>query len=182
MTLDAAIEWVQRNRLGLPIDPTSVGIWGHSAGGHLAAMTGLQSGSPIRAVATISGPAEFLDPAIAKHVTARSAITQLIGGTLATHRDVFMAASPVFHTRSDSPPFLIIHGTADETVPFSQAQRLQGALVLANGMVDLVPIVGGHHNMQGDPDAPYYAPVWFDIGQRVAAFFRRNLYPHDLPT
>ncbi|WP_166679387.1 alpha/beta hydrolase [Kribbella pratensis] len=39
--VQAAVRWLRRNPLGLPVDPERIGIWGQSAGGHLAAMAGV---------------------------------------------------------------------------------------------------------------------------------------------
>ena len=38
------------------------------------------------------------------------------------------AASPITYVSRDAAPFLIVHGTADNTVPLAQAESLDAAL------------------------------------------------------
>ena len=54
-------------------------------------------------------------------------------------------ASPIAHVSSDDPPFLLIHGDADETVPFQQGELMTEALREAGVEVKLLRIPGGGH-------------------------------------
>ncbi|MGW7686196.1 alpha/beta hydrolase [Kribbella sp. NPDC054772] len=59
--VQSALRWLRRNPLGLPIDQDHIGIWGHSAGGHLAAVASLNPNRTARraqAAATRSGTNE----------------------------------------------------------------------------------------------------------------------------
>ncbi|MGI8870225.1 MAG: prolyl oligopeptidase family serine peptidase [Mycobacteriales bacterium] len=168
-----ALDWLQRNPLNLPIDGTRVGVWGQSAGAHIAAMTSLTD-HRVTAVVAISGPSDFLDPAWPEGTTA-TAVTDLIGGTLPSYRDAFAAASPIRHVHPDAPAFLIVHGTHDEIAPFSQAERLHEALQRGRVPSELITVPGGHHNLLPDPDAPYRRSVWSDTGHRAARFLSERL-------
>ncbi|WP_427885292.1 prolyl oligopeptidase family serine peptidase [Kribbella sp. GL6] len=59
----------------------------------------------------------------------RPLFTALVGGDVTTHRGQLRAVGPIAHVAADAPPFLIVHGTADETVPYAHAERLHRALV-----------------------------------------------------
>ena len=48
-------------------------------------------------------------------------------------------------SRPKAPPFLLIHGDNDQTVPFEQSTRLQEALRKAGVPCDLIRIVNGAH-------------------------------------
>ncbi|WP_337590393.1 prolyl oligopeptidase family serine peptidase [Kribbella sindirgiensis] len=170
--VEAALRWLRRNPLGLPIDPSCVGIWGQSAGGHLAALAGLAEGSAVRAVVTISGPSDLVRGGGAMSIDRPSPVTALVGG----HLERLGAASPVAHVRADAPPFLIVHGTRDETVPYEQAERLHRALCVAGSDSRLLPIVGGHHNLRRDPQAPYEGQVWHRVANEAVRFFQRHLF------
>lgn len=100
-----------------------------------------------------------------------SPVTALVGG----HLERLAAASPVAHVRPDAPPFLIVHGTRDEAVPYDQAERLHRALRAEGVDSRLLPIAGGHHNLRRDPQAPYEGQVWRRVANEAARFFQRHL-------
>lgn len=168
----AAIEWLQTNPLALPIDSDRIGVWGQSAGGHLAALAAL-TGARVRAAVTMCGPSDFLSPDWpgADHPV----VTDLFGGSIDTHREQMRHASPVTHANAAAPPLLIIHGTRDETVPFTQAERLQHAMQQAGAQSHLVPIADGYHNLRADPRTPGEVPLPEEVGAAVQQFFDRHL-------
>ncbi|NIK62416.1 alpha/beta hydrolase [Kribbella shirazensis] len=174
----AALRWLRLNPMGLPIDTGRIGIWGHSAGGHLAALGGLAShgsscsqprrtvSADVQAVVTISGPSDLLRPGGEMRGDRPSPVTALVGGEVTTHREQLRAASPVAHVSADAPPFLIIHGTADETVPYEQAERLHRALLGVGARSRLLPIAGGRHSLGND---------WYDVADEARRFFQKSL-------
>lgn len=159
------------------IDPTRLAVLGVSAGGHLALMSGMvddlskldparAAGRPFdfKAIVNIEGPADFtVDPA---GYTARQIklIEGFLGKTIAddpdgSHR---RAASPTEYVSKNDPPVLTIHGTADQTVPFAQAQALEAALEAAGQPHEFIPIEGMDHI----PGALWLGP--YAQGYRVA--------------
>ena len=57
-------------------------------------------------------------------------------------------ASPVSHASAEAPPFLIIHGTRDATVPISQGDRLNEALEKAGAKhVEYLRYNGSDHGV-----------------------------------
>jgi dipeptidyl aminopeptidase/acylaminoacyl peptidase len=61
-------------------------------------------------------------------------------------------ASPITHVTPDAPPFLLVHGTADFLVPFSQSEQLHAALTAAGVDARLVPVDGAQHIFDGHDD------------------------------
>ncbi|HVX45313.1 MAG TPA: alpha/beta hydrolase [Mycobacteriales bacterium] len=190
--LQAAIRWLRVHAGEYPIDPNHIGIIGDSAGGHLAALaalTGDRSGAAVQAAVAISAPSDFLsfggvDPhqpqpsppiRFARELNRGDALTQLFGGPLADRQDLMRFASPLTHVHKGAPPFLIVHGTLDETVPFDQGRRLHEGLVAAGVDSTFVPIEGGYHNLRDVPDIPYPSPVWDRVGDLAIEFFTRTL-------
>ena len=57
----------------------------------------------------------------------------------------FQASSPIYHVKNI--PTLIIHGTADRTVPYSQAVTLDKMLTSKNITHKLVTIPGADHDL-----------------------------------
>jgi acetyl esterase/lipase len=133
----AAIAEIVRRSGEWGLDPTRIAVVGHGGGGHLAALVGLADDpadddttaphSPTAAVAILSAPTDLpsLGP---EHDRPRSPASLLVGGPLPEVREAALRASPVWHVSPDDPPCLVIHGTADPSVPVDQAVRLDAAL------------------------------------------------------
>jgi dipeptidyl aminopeptidase/acylaminoacyl peptidase len=60
--------------------------------------------------------------------------------------EVYKLASPIAFVGKDSPPFLIVHGSADTMVPPEQAKAFYDALKAAGADATLFMIEGGQHN------------------------------------
>jgi acetyl esterase/lipase len=124
--------------------------WGVSAGGHLAALHALTSPGVAAVVCwypptDLSAlPGDIEDAGGTGEPGPESRESQLIGAPLTQRPDLADAASPVRFAHAGAPPFLFLHGSADELVPPRQSQRLAEALTAAGGTatVELVPGAG----------------------------------------
>jgi dipeptidyl aminopeptidase/acylaminoacyl peptidase len=47
------------------------------------------------------------------------------------------------------PPYLLVHGTKDDKVPFEQSVKFQEKMKAAGNVCDLITIEGGSHGMGG---------------------------------
>jgi dipeptidyl aminopeptidase/acylaminoacyl peptidase len=65
--------------------------------------------------------------------------------------EVIRAASPIAYVSRAYPPTLLIHGTADETVPHAMTMRMYEALVQADVPVDLHLYAGQDHFFDREP-------------------------------
>lgn len=61
-------------------------------------------------------------------------------------------ASAVARVRGGAPPFLLVHGTADEEVPYEHSRRLDAALRAAGCSSSLVAVEGAGHCFRGHTD------------------------------
>ena len=67
----------------------------------------------------------------------------------------YVEASPVTYVTKDAPPFLLIHGDEDATVPYAQSEIMEKAMGEAGAEVKLVRVPGGGHGPRFvNPDNP----------------------------
>ena len=84
---------------------------------------------------------------------------------------IAQALSVVPHLAHQMPPTLIIHGTADQTVPFQQSESLRDALVSSGNNCTLVRVRDAGHGFSLDPpDAELEAKQYRLILERVDVF------------
>ena len=89
-------------------------------------------------------------------------------GSLEVRRAV--EASPLSHVTPGDPPFLLIHGDADDTVPIAHSEAMVEALVDAGVPVKLHRVPGGVHGprLVDDPEIAAEIVAWFDEHLRGA--------------
>jgi acetyl esterase/lipase len=162
----AAIRWLRANAKTYNLDPDRLGVWGASAGGHLAALLGTSAAvaelegaggnshrsSRVQAVVDFFGPTDFLqmdDHAVPgaglKHDPPSSPESRLIGGAIQQNAEKSQRANPVKYVRKDAPPFLIVHGEQDPLVPCHQSELLFEGLTAAGNDVTFYKIAGAGH-------------------------------------
>jgi len=172
-----AVRWLRANAERLHLDKSHVGVIGGSAGGHLATMVG------------VTGPGDGLDPAgpYGDQSCAVNCVVDLYGPAEFGARDIailrktrseapelYKAFTPLSWLDKNDPPFLIMHGTADETVPIAQSELLAAALK-KHGVETQLEIV------EGAPHTFHLQPKEKDLRPIVLAFFNKHLKPKTLP-
>ena len=177
-----AIRHLRANAALYKIDPNKIGVWGGSAGGHLVAMLGttdksagfdvgeyLDQSSRVQAVVDLFGPADL--PAM---FTSNA---QLVGNRVfgSTSRDdpILVQASPVTYISKDDPPFLILQGDKDKTVPMEQSQELYDKLKAGNVTATLVIVKNAGHGFT--PDGGAISPSRAELTKMMGDFFDRWL-------
>ncbi len=184
----AAIRWLRAQAGSFQLDPTRFGVWGSSAGGHLAALVGtsgnaaalegsignhLSESSAVQAVVDYYGPTDIImmnldvttpPGSSINHDAPESPESRLIGfdqpgqgvGVLRANlgnptppfpalAELAASLSPQTWVDPTDPPFLIVHGDADMSVPFAQSVRLYAALQAAGHQPRWRTVVGGGH-------------------------------------
>ncbi len=162
-----AVRWVRANAGRYGVDPDRIGAFGHSAGAQIAALLGMEDprdSSRVQAVVDVSGPTDFTAAWYRNNI---GFFTGLFGADTSRHA-VWRDASPALSVTKGDAPYLVIHGTKDETVEIAQAQELVDSLQ-ANGVpVSFVKVDAGHDVF----DAP---EAKREIESQTLAFFNRYL-------
>lgn len=187
-----AVRWLRANAKKYNINPDRIGCWGSSAGGHLVACLGTMAdkaefeghggyegvSSRVQAVVDFCGPVDFTG---AKSVLQGDetkdppALVALFGGNRSAMPEVWKQASPITYVAAGDPPFLIVHGDKDTTVPHEQSEWLEAALKKAGVPVQFITVKGGGHNLTAAPGQPQADPDAKSIIASVTAFFDANL-------
>ena len=160
----AALRFLKGHAARYGIDPARTGVWGGSAGGHLAALTAMTCGvASLDAAGTKSAPGsecvqsaviwygvfDFGALAAARPGGNDGAAERLLGCSGPCTPAQFAAASPDAYITPKAPPFLLIHGMADKTVPVQQSQTAEQALKAAGVPVRAIYIPGADHSFIG---------------------------------
>ncbi len=140
----STIRWVRQHAAELGVDPEKIVASGGSAGGHIAACTGVVPGqnaktedlsissvpnamvlyNPAVVLAEIEGKL-LIDPEKAKGLKDR------VGGDP-------KLISPAHHVRKNLPPTIIFHGTNDEAVPYSTVELYADLMNKAGNRCELI--------------------------------------------
>lgn len=125
----AAARWVRDHADEYGFDMKHFYLLGYSAGGQLAALTGLQPATDIpRPVGMIllSSPQDFTAPIPSLKVRVIAQV--YLGAKQEENPKLYAEASPITYVTDTAPPFFIVHGTKDNLIPFDQSERMANAL------------------------------------------------------
>ncbi|HWW60315.1 MAG TPA: alpha/beta hydrolase [Thermoanaerobaculia bacterium] len=181
----AAVRWLRANAARFQLDPGRIGVFGTSAGGHLAAVLGTSGGvgalegpelgnggysSRVKVVIDYYGPTDLL-----KLDEQKLPCLPLDGNSLFMPPSLLMgcaiqqcpekteSANPIAYASADDPPFLIVHGMRDCLVGWQQSQMLHDALPQST----LVLLPNGEHGGSAFDEQK--------VKQLVSDFLDRNL-------
>ncbi|MCU1676901.1 MAG: Esterase/lipase-like protein [Frankiales bacterium] len=141
----AAISYLISHADALGVRGARLGVWGESAGGCLAALAALTSPEVAAAVTWYA----ITDLTTLHPSDPQSPGSQLLGGPADSRPALARSASPLYRVHAGAPPFLVIHGTADEEVPFAHSQDLHDALRALGVDSSMTGVDGAGHIFTG---------------------------------
>ena len=176
----AAIRYLRAHADRYRIDKEHFGAMGESAGGFLTCMAALDHdkahdvGEYLEESSSIQAACPWYAPTnLSKfqykdaEECAASMESLLLGYNIMRNIKEAYNSSPVSKVTKDAPPFLIIHGINDQTVPFEQSEELYDKLIENGCDADLIALEGADH-----ADLQFFQDELWD---RIIEFFKTKL-------
>ncbi len=131
-----AVAWVKSHTADFQVDANRLALLGRSAGGHLALLAGYapddarlpsscesMTDTNVRAIVSLYAPTDLIwaydNPANQRVIDGKATLRGFLGDSphqSDAMRERYLAASPVTHVSSSTPPTLLIHGGQDQLV------------------------------------------------------------------
>jgi alpha-L-fucosidase 2 len=170
--VETAIRWVKAHAGEFQIDINRLALAGESAGAHLAALAAVRAtpATRVQAVVAFYGPFD-LSKDLSPNAPLAQSLATLTGYSNYTSEAATLihAASPITYVKPGLPPFLLVHGTADQRVAYSQSLNFQSRLKAVAVPCDLITIEKGAHGMGG------WEPLHPGFKTEVVEWLKRTL-------
>jgi alpha-L-fucosidase 2 len=160
--VESAIRFVKVNAAKFKVDTQRIALIGESAGGHLVSYVGARNKAELRVAAVVSmyGIHDFVAAAVAWKPLPHE-LFDLFGITSVNAETAprLINASPVIYISKDMPPFLLMHGSKDEDVPYAQSVEMCDKMKRVGARCDLITIEGAPHGMDHWESHPEW--LWY---------------------
>ena len=171
--IKAAVRYLRAHAERYSINIEKFGVSGESAGGYLASMTALtndkefEAGEYLDYSSAVQAACPWYAPCDLVKMAKESGVRLPFFYGDINDEQYCRYINPVSYITPAAPPFLLLHGTADTTVPFEQSEILYEALTAKNIDTQLVALKGEEHAVP----AFFQQPVW----DMIADFFKKKL-------
>ncbi|RYZ29411.1 MAG: alpha/beta hydrolase [Chitinophagaceae bacterium] len=158
-----AVDFIINKSSEYKFNTGKVVLLGASAGAHLALLQAYKHTTPkVKAVVSLFGPTDMA--ALYNFYPAGSlsqiALQLLLGGSPTVNASMYQSSSPVNYATAQSPPTLLLHGTADDIVPIAQSTILKTKLETVGASVKMVTYQNAGH---GDWDDATFLKAYGEI-------------------
>ena len=176
-----AVRFLRDHAAQYGVDPDRIASIGGSAGGHLAALLGCTSASgalnppgpreayAVQAVVCMYGIGDMArwirdSPTRRKGMDAAEL---MLGGAPEEAPQRFTEASPESYAGPDTPPMLLLHGTADEIISHTESEAFAQELMREGAACELIVVEGAAHSFDLQPPQR-------DLRPAVVGFLRKS--------
>lgn len=130
-----ALSFLRAGAADYGVEPERIAVVGYSSGAYVAAMLGVAGGDPDVAADCAAGPtgppgAVAADAGLydLTRVADKPDVQAFLGAKIDEDPALYERASPALRAHPGAPPFLLVHGEIDFSVPNDQADAMQEAL------------------------------------------------------
>lgn len=167
LDVEEAIRYIKRHAREFRVDPDRLALMGESAGGHLVALaaTRAKPDTSVAAVVPFYGAFDLEALVETRGLSKGFQDFLSISDMSEKSRAILRQASAAAFVKPGLPPFLLIHGTRDQAVPYSQSVKFCAQLKAAGVPCDLYTVDDGIHgviNWEKTPAQHSYKPVLLD--------------------
>jgi alpha-L-fucosidase 2 len=146
--VQTAVRWTKAHAAEYKGDPRRIALIGYSAGGQLVCQAAVlaKEDTRVQAVVGVSAPTDLM-----ADTERRGGLSKSLKDLLAREnvdddvKAILREMSPLNHVHPGLPPFLLIHGTIDKSVPYEQSPIFQAKLKENGVACDLVTITNAPH-------------------------------------
>jgi acetyl esterase/lipase len=183
-----AIRFVRAHAKEYGIDGAHLGGLGGSSGGNLIGLAAMLAAPGVSGDEdTVNRESSALQAVVLRAavsdlrtVTAPAGVGYVVSYMEAGYSEapavkaLYAAASPIAQVSPRAPPTLLLHGDADNLIPYQQSVEMEAALRAAKVPTRLVTIPGGGHGADFVPGGKAH-PEWPDYHGATVAWFDKYL-------
>jgi acetyl esterase len=147
--IEAAVKFLRANHGQYRIDENKIVLIGESAGGHLVSLVGARGKAKVKGVIAFYGVHD-IPMRVDQAKDIGKSLSQFLGISEwdATAKKLATEASPITYVSKRMPPYLFIHGDADQTVPVGQSIAMCEKMTASGARCEVLVVKGAGHGVE----------------------------------